>query len=44
MPTRTRGDRFVFSLLWNWVGVAASLFAGILLSPYLIRKLGPEGY
>lgn len=40
----TRSDRFVFSILWNWVGVAASLFTGILLSPYLIRKLGPEGY
>ena len=39
-----RGDRFVFSLLWNWMGVAASLFTGLLLSPYLIHKLGADGY
>jgi len=30
--------------MWNWVGVAASLFTGLILSPYLIRKLGPDGY
>ena len=39
-----RGERFVFSLLWNWMGVAAGLFTGLLLSPYLIRKLGTEAY
>jgi O-antigen/teichoic acid export membrane protein len=39
-----RGDRFIFSLLWNWMGVAAGLFTGLLLSPYLIAKLGPEAY
>jgi len=39
-----RSDRFVFNLLWNWMGVAATLFSGFLLSPYLIRKLGPEAY
>jgi len=39
-----RGDRFVFNLLWNWTGVAAGLVTGLLLSPYLIRKLGPEAY
>ena len=39
-----RGERFIFSLLWNWMGVAAGLFTGLLLSPYLIRKLGAEAY
>ncbi len=39
-----RSHRFIFSILWSWMGVAASLFTGILLSPYLIRKLGAEGY
>ncbi len=39
-----RGKRFVVNLLWNWMGVAATLISGILISPYLIRKLGPEGY
>jgi O-antigen/teichoic acid export membrane protein len=39
-----RGERFVVNLLWNWMGVAAGLFTGLLLSPYLIKKLGPEAY
>jgi len=39
-----RGKRFVVNLLWNWMGVAATLASGLLISPYLIRKLGPEGY
>lgn len=39
-----RTERFVFGLLWNWMGVATGLFTGLLLSPYLIRKLGPEAY
>jgi O-antigen/teichoic acid export membrane protein len=45
IPTNARrGERFILSLLWNWMGVAAGLFTGLLLSPYLIRKLGPEAY
>ena len=39
-----RGERFVVGVLWNWLGVGAGLFTGLLLSPYLIRKLGPEAY
>ena len=39
-----RGERFIFSLLWNWMGVGAGLFTGLLLSPYLIDKLGAEAY
>lgn len=42
--THHRSDRFLLNLLWSWMGVAASLFTGILLSPYLIHKLGAEGY
>ena len=39
-----RGKRFVINLLWNWVGVGATLIAGLIISPYLIRKLGPDAY
>src|SRR5215472_19146371 len=39
-----RGKRFIVSLLWNWLGVGAGLVAGLLISPYLIRKIGPEAY
>ena len=39
-----RGKRFVVNLLWSWMGVGATLISGLLISPYLVRKLGPEGY
>ncbi len=39
-----RGKRFIVNLLWNWVGVGATLIAGLLISPYLIAKLGAEAY
>ena len=41
-PQRSR--RFVSNVLWNWLGTAVSLFIGFVLSPYLILKLGAEGY
>ena len=42
-PVRRR-ERFLGSVLWSWSGVVVSVFAGILLSPITIRKLGAEGY
>ncbi len=42
-PSKRR-KRFLGSVLWSWSGVAASIFAGILLTPITIRKLGAEGY
>ena len=39
-----RSEIFVRSVVWNWAGVSISLITGFLLSPYLFRKLGPEGY
>src|SRR5580658_6723984 len=41
--TSRRSERFFHSVLWSWFGVAVSIFSGILLSPYIIRKLGDEG-
>lgn len=43
-PGPPRREQFVANVLWNWTGVAVSLFAGLILSPYIIRKLGAEGY
>ena len=40
----SRGRRFVANVVWNWTGTAASLFTAFILSPILIRKLGPDGY
>ncbi len=39
-----RGERFLTNVFWSWLGVAVNIFAGLLLSPYIIRKLGAEGY
>ena len=30
--------------LWSWSAVIASIITGLWLSPYIIRKLGSEGY
>jgi O-antigen/teichoic acid export membrane protein len=39
---RSRG--FLGNVLWNWFGISASLISGLILSPFIIRKLGDEGY
>ena len=39
-----RGSKFVVGVFWNALGVIAGLASGLLLSPYLIRKLGADGY
>jgi Na+-driven multidrug efflux pump len=39
-----RAARFFAGVLWNWVGVALNIAIGLLLSPYIARKLGSERY
>jgi O-antigen/teichoic acid export membrane protein len=39
-----RGERFVKNVLWSWFGVFVSLSTGFVLTPYIIGKLGDEGY
>jgi O-antigen/teichoic acid export membrane protein len=39
-----RASRFFAGVLWNWVGVALNIAIGLLLSPYIARKLGSERY
>ena len=39
-----RGARFLANVMWNWLGVATNLAVGLLLSPYIIHKLGEERY
>jgi O-antigen/teichoic acid export membrane protein len=41
---RPRGERFVLNVLWSWTGVAASFFTGFVITPIVVRKLGPEHY
>jgi O-antigen/teichoic acid export membrane protein len=42
--TRPCGARLVRNVLWSWTGVAASVFTGFIITPLLIRRLGPEHY
>ena len=39
-----RARRFFVGVLWNWVGVSLNIAIGLLLSPYIARKLGSERY
>ena len=39
-----RETRFAASVIWSWASVLVSAIAGLLLTPYLIRKLGSDGY
>ena len=43
-PEAPRATRFFAGVLWNWVGVALNIVIGLLLSPYIARKLGSERY
>jgi O-antigen/teichoic acid export membrane protein len=39
-----RSSGYVKNVLWTWTGVVLNLFSGFILSPYVIHKLGPDGY
>jgi O-antigen/teichoic acid export membrane protein len=41
-PVRT--VRFLQNVLWSWLGVTVAIFAGLVLAPFFIRRLGEEGY
>jgi O-antigen/teichoic acid export membrane protein len=43
-PRETRGEKFFTNVLWSWFSVAVNLFSGVILTPYIIRKLGADGY
>jgi O-antigen/teichoic acid export membrane protein len=36
--------RFAVNVLWNWTGLAVTLASAVLLTPYMIAKLGDQGY
>lgn len=37
-------EKFLTGVLWNWAGVAVQLLVGVVVSPYIILKLGAERY
>src|SRR5580658_915521 len=43
-PTPQPRWHFLHNVLWSWLAVIANLIIGFVLTPYVIRKLGSEGY
>ena len=43
-PSSGRSERFLRSVLWNWLSVAVTLGTGFFLSPYMIRKIGDDNF
>lgn len=43
-PGDRRGERFVSNVFWSWIAVAVQLLPGLVVTPYLILKLGAERY
>lgn len=43
-PEAKPAERFLANVLWNWTGAAVQLLAGLIISPLIIRRLGPERY
>src|SRR5690348_921176 len=41
---RGRSERFVTNVLWGWLAVAVNLIIGVVISRYVVRKLGAERY
>jgi len=43
-PAHPRGEQFVINVLWSCTGVAANLFVGFIITPFIIHRLGEEQY
>ena len=36
--------QFIVNVLWNWSAVLVNVFSALILSPFIIRRLGDENY
>jgi O-antigen/teichoic acid export membrane protein len=43
-PAGSPRRRFLYNVIWSWLGVAVNILLGIFLSPILVRKLGVAQY
>ena len=39
-----RGKHFLVNVLWSWASIAVMLFSAVILSPFVIRRLGDENF
>lgn len=44
MTQRSRTERFLHNVIWSWLGVVLNAFIGLVLSPVIIRRLGPDSF
>lgn len=43
-PARRGKAQFIVNVLWNWSAVVVNVFSALILSPFVIRKLGDENF
>ena len=43
-PVRSGSGRFVTNVIWNWLGMLSNIAAALLLTPYMLRRLGDQRY
>ena len=39
-----KGRQFIVNVLWNWSAVVVNVFTALILSPFIIRRLGDDNY
>ena len=44
LPQTQKKTQFIVNVLWNWSAVAVTIFSALILSPFIIRRLGDENY
>ncbi len=43
-PQTRNKTQFIVNVLWNWSAVLVNIFSALILSPFIIRRLGDENY
>ncbi len=44
LPQHAHKSKFIVNVLWNWSLAAVNIFSALILSPFVIRRLGDENY
>ena len=44
VPETPGNQQFIVNVLWNWSAVLVNVFSALILSPFIIRRLGDENY
>ena len=39
-----KSKQFIVNVLWNWSAVVVNVFTALILSPFIIRRLGDDNY